>query len=386
MGVTALLVAIATSKVIGKLSPERSTTGASKVVSVAVLSAMMLLFLTKDRMGWAHWITSPSAIIYSNGTVLALAVAAGGIYHLPNRPRWRRVGGSVVLGLLAMAALFQPALQPIFRPAVGGNSWASGGVCLQSTPHNCSAAAGATLLKARGIDVTEKQMVDWCRCARHPFLRLKDCHKGTEYHPVAISCRSADSEGAWSWWWDCRFTVRILSITTSMGGHPDFAIRSSCLELSPTEWLISATLRLAGKPGVKRIFRFCIVVKLSRLMKFHHGKTHRAERKGRHGVREQLASPSAFKRWPMQKTKVLSRQQILYRKKLATDFTDEHGSMTILNPCSSVPSVGSNSTLAIGGLNGFSRCLPRVLNALEVAKHRSLRSGTNHSECLTLVA
>ncbi|MDA8743230.1 cysteine peptidase family C39 domain-containing protein [Rubripirellula amarantea] len=134
----------------------------SWIASIAALSSLALIFFSKDRIFWANWIPSSAAIVWSNLTVIALAVAAGAAYRLPRRPKWRQVFGAVSLLFLMVATLFQPILQPLFRPVYGGNQWADGGVCIQSHDRTCSAAAGATLLRASGVEVSEAQMVQWC--------------------------------------------------------------------------------------------------------------------------------------------------------------------------------------------------------------------------------
>lgn len=134
----------------------------SLLLTLFVFLALGLLFGTKDRLYWAELIPSSAAIIYANFSVLALAAAAGAAYRLPRRPTWRRVFESGALFVLAIAALLQPVLQPVFRPAIGADHWSPGGVCLQSQPANCSAAAGATLLYAHGIRVSEREMVEYC--------------------------------------------------------------------------------------------------------------------------------------------------------------------------------------------------------------------------------
>ncbi|GAA5504670.1 cysteine peptidase family C39 domain-containing protein [Novipirellula caenicola] len=134
----------------------------SIVVAGAVLCSFVLLYATKDRMGWATLLPVSSAIILSNWTAFALAVASGAAFRLPNRPFWRRGLAASLMAGLAMATLFQPVLQPVLRPVSGSNQWDSRQVCIQSHTNTCSAAAAATLLKSVGIEVTEAAMVDDC--------------------------------------------------------------------------------------------------------------------------------------------------------------------------------------------------------------------------------
>ncbi|EMI17083.1 peptidase C39, bacteriocin processing [Rhodopirellula maiorica SM1] len=135
---------------------------ASIVLAFAVLASFLLLYATKDRMGWATLLPFSSAIIFSNWTAFALAVASGAAYRLPHRPLWRRGLAASLMAALALATLVQPVLQPIFRPVTGSNMWDSKQVCIQSHTNTCSAAAAATLLKSVGIEKTEAAMVGHC--------------------------------------------------------------------------------------------------------------------------------------------------------------------------------------------------------------------------------
>ena len=132
------------------------------VASIAAMFGLSMIYFTKDRLFWAQWIPVSSMIIWSNVTVVALAIAAGASFRLPHRPRWRQWFSAIALGLLATATLFQPILQPFLRPITGGNQWDGHQVCIQSEANTCSAAAGATLLRTAGIQVTEAEMVKHC--------------------------------------------------------------------------------------------------------------------------------------------------------------------------------------------------------------------------------
>ncbi len=160
MATFALVVFAVTSQVISRLT-ENQPRLASLLLALFVLLSLGLLFGTKDQLEWARWIPVSAAIIYSNVTVLSLAAAAAAAWRLPDRPRWRQYLSAAALLLLAAAALVQPVLQPQFRPTRGGDVWSPGNVCLQTQPATCSSAAGATLLAAHGMDVTESQMVVW---------------------------------------------------------------------------------------------------------------------------------------------------------------------------------------------------------------------------------
>jgi hypothetical protein len=80
---------------------------------------------------------------------------------------WRLIPGGVVRrGVLLVPLLglcVHRTLAPVLAtpPADLANQW-SGGVCLQTSPATCSAAAAATLLRAHGIDATEAEMARLC--------------------------------------------------------------------------------------------------------------------------------------------------------------------------------------------------------------------------------
>ena len=161
MTALAIVVVIATAILIRR-SSETQPRLAPLLLTLFVVLSLGLLFGTKDRLFWAGLIPVSAAIIYSNITVLSLAAAAGAAFRLPNRPRWRQYLSAIAMMFLALGTLVQPVLQPVMRPTSGADFWADGKVCIQSQPATCSAAAGATLLAANGIDVTEAEMVKWC--------------------------------------------------------------------------------------------------------------------------------------------------------------------------------------------------------------------------------
>lgn len=144
------------------VSDRRQSRLAGAIVGVCAMIGLLLMFVSKDHLYWAHLCRDSAAIIWTNLTVPFLAIAAGASIRLPDRPLWRRALGAMCLAGLSVAALLQPILQPIFRPVSGGNQWATGGVCIQSRTTTCSPAAAATLLAAHGVNATEAQLVDTC--------------------------------------------------------------------------------------------------------------------------------------------------------------------------------------------------------------------------------
>ena len=71
-----------------------------------------------------------------------------------------RVGKKILFPVLLLMVVAGPYLKPIFRPIKNSQyheKW-SEGVCLQSTDSTCGPASAVTLLRARGQNVTEKEL------------------------------------------------------------------------------------------------------------------------------------------------------------------------------------------------------------------------------------
>lgn len=74
----------------------------------------------------------------------------------------RRFVAVIALEALGWFAVVRPLWG---SPPHCANSW-DGDICLQTTESSCTAACAATLLKAHGIDATEKEMADLCLTRR----------------------------------------------------------------------------------------------------------------------------------------------------------------------------------------------------------------------------
>ena len=146
----------------------------SPIVSFAVLVALAFVFLLKDRLFLARLFPFSPAIIVTNIAPVLLAVGAAAALKMADRPPWRRRGLAGLLGAFALIALLQPVLQRHFRPVKTGENtvWYSNGVCQQSSTVTCSPAAAVTLLKAHGVEKTERQLVDACLTDRNGTATL----------------------------------------------------------------------------------------------------------------------------------------------------------------------------------------------------------------------
>jgi Peptidase C39 family len=206
MGLLAVAISVTVSRCLRPVAtPVQSSRLPGIVLSLAVIAGVVLLFGTKDRLVWTRVIQDSAAIVWSNITVLALAVGVGAAVRLPNRPKWRRYWNAGALMLLAALTLAQPLLQPILRPIQGSNQWDKQGVCMQTRSTTCSAAAGATLLRAHGIEISEAKMVEICLTDARgtPSLGLwrglRMATAGTAVRPRSVSATVDDllTRGPW---------------------------------------------------------------------------------------------------------------------------------------------------------------------------------------------
>lgn len=132
------------------------------LMTLAILGAFYFLFYSSGQLYWAKLVPSSAAIIYTNFAALLAAMAAGWALRLPHTPRWRRIGITILLSLMSLAAILWPLLSIALRPPpAGGNDWQSG-VALQTSWATCSPAAAATLLRAEGISTSESEMIPLC--------------------------------------------------------------------------------------------------------------------------------------------------------------------------------------------------------------------------------
>jgi MFS family permease len=132
------------------------------VITFATAGMFAFLFYAAGRLYWAILIPSSAAIIWSNGTPVLSAIAAGVSAQLMDTPRWRRFVSSAGLSVTAVAAVFWPLLNIWLRPPPpGGRVW-DRGVAIQTGWATCSPAAAATFLSAGGISVDEADMVGVC--------------------------------------------------------------------------------------------------------------------------------------------------------------------------------------------------------------------------------
>lgn len=136
----------------------------SFVLCLSVMAAAGCVYFLNGWLTWARYVPLSAAIIWTNFAPIFLCIAAAAALAIPNRPRWRRGGLSVVLAAFAFWTLLQPILQPVIRPVRHSSKtvWFGQDVCQQSSSVTCSPAAAATLLRANGINAEEHQLIEWC--------------------------------------------------------------------------------------------------------------------------------------------------------------------------------------------------------------------------------
>ena len=101
----------------------------------------------------------PAVIVYGNPAPLLGGVLAGLLATQRSVPAWRRLP---LAAAVAAVGLFGPASTLLHEPPPV-RPQRSAGVDLQTHPATCSAAAAATLLRARGVGgYTEKEMARLC--------------------------------------------------------------------------------------------------------------------------------------------------------------------------------------------------------------------------------
>jgi hypothetical protein len=182
------LLAWAVHRLVGKSTKHRW----SCVAGVAVL-ALLSAFV------WAKPIllatVAPLALLPVLGNpVLLVALPLGALLLRAPLPLWRRLLFATALCGIAVWATVRPVVSP--TPACR-DQWQDG-VCIQTQPSSCSAAAGATLLRHYGIDATEEEMAGLCLTSPkgttvQGLLRgLAIKTKRTAYRPVLLQLSLED--------------------------------------------------------------------------------------------------------------------------------------------------------------------------------------------------
>jgi len=136
----------------------RALTGLAAAASLAAF----VVFL-HGKLVLARLIPFSNAIVLANWLAYGGALLSGLAWGVREQPLWRRALAGSALLLVALHALFSHLWG---EPPPARNRWASGDVCIQSSPSTCAPACAATLLRYHGIPATEGEMSALCLTRR----------------------------------------------------------------------------------------------------------------------------------------------------------------------------------------------------------------------------
>lgn len=182
-----MAIFIATVRWMRDRSRVTATFIAAAAVGFLVLHATVLL----DDVAIARWLPFSSLIVLGNFSPLAASVLAGAAWRAMPGTAFRRGALLAVLGIICLWRAYEPLFPTLTSPL--NNRWTRG-VCRQTSGSTCSAAAAATLLRACGIDATEREMAQLCLTSNagtsmHGLYRgLKLKTAGTDWDVRPITC------------------------------------------------------------------------------------------------------------------------------------------------------------------------------------------------------
>jgi hypothetical protein len=132
------------------------------LLALSVFATVFFVLYLAGQLFWARLVPSSAAIVYTNLAAIFAAMGAGWGWRLPNTPKWRRATIAFGLGTISWVAILWPLLSMALRPPPEGQNKWEGPVAMQSSWATCSPAAAATLLRADGISVSEREMIPLC--------------------------------------------------------------------------------------------------------------------------------------------------------------------------------------------------------------------------------
>lgn len=135
----------------------RSESAAQFMALLAIASGMAYFILVWNQPVLAKVVPFSGLIVLGNWFPVFAAVLAGTVWS-SRSGLIRRALPATSLGLVSAIALVTPFLG---RQPDCGEAW-RGDICLQTTPYTCSPASAATLLRAYGINATEREMAELC--------------------------------------------------------------------------------------------------------------------------------------------------------------------------------------------------------------------------------
>ena len=166
---------------------QRSQCGGA-VVAASLLACLAYSWLLQHHVVWIRWLPRTDLDFATNLSPIGVALAAGCLWPVQAAASTQRATASLTriwmpAGLLMTAAALVVApvsatlIDPI-DPDDLQSRW-SDSVCLQSHASTCAPAAVATLLRHRGIDREESDLVSICRTSNRG-TRTFGVHRGLQ--------------------------------------------------------------------------------------------------------------------------------------------------------------------------------------------------------------
>jgi len=136
------------------------------VLSTTVIAVPGVLFTVYylHFFDQAKWFYQFRALPFTELSAAGLGLLVGILFDSAQRQHWLSQAFSPVVLLALLLWLLIPYVKPIFYSvdfADFEDRW-SNGICLQTTPSSCGPASAATLLKAAGYSVSERQLAQEC--------------------------------------------------------------------------------------------------------------------------------------------------------------------------------------------------------------------------------
>ena len=145
---------------------------------------------------WANVLPTAGVIHWANFVPIFIAFVVGISSVSVQLQSWRRPLTVSLLSFIGLAYLLVPLARPLLSPVdIAVQSIWSEGVCMQSHESTCGAAAAATLLRMKGVDANEHQMVDACLTSVHgtePLGLYRGLSVGTRNHEATAKVASAN--------------------------------------------------------------------------------------------------------------------------------------------------------------------------------------------------
>ena len=197
LGPLTILALIAAVMLVGAAHVARKTSRRATllVLTLTVLALLAHALFALDHLNWTRVLPVADCVIYSNVALPLAGVLVAFAWRLMPGPVWQRwVMATALLGIATWRTV-----GPLLRPAAPLREprWTAD-VCRQSSLSSCSAAAGATVLRACGIDADEAEMARLCltnadgtsNLGLYRGLRIRT--GGTDWQPIAV--RSSPGE------------------------------------------------------------------------------------------------------------------------------------------------------------------------------------------------